>query len=246
VAPDGRIYVSEGSNCRIRRITPADVLAQKLQCSTRLVDVLRPGGCALYDPPVTVHDRMVIHHCCHHATVGCQFTHVACPHCGLQISNKIGNVYYAVNSTTRNGHIIPQCLGTPPPNVAPSATGVLVSTLSMAEYVAQPCFLVATRFLTSDSNSCRAFQGYTYPEVHDQLDVGDTYRFYCPPGCAEEAVSLSEVVVGNDTESQAGVIGDEFYSDLSLICASAAHAGVIDDSGVRGHGSSSGFLCPIF
>jgi glucose/arabinose dehydrogenase len=59
VAPDGRIYVTEGSNCRVRRITPADVLAQNLQCSTRLVDVLRPGGCALYDPPVTVHDRMV-------------------------------------------------------------------------------------------------------------------------------------------------------------------------------------------
>jgi hypothetical protein len=80
----------------------------------------------------------------------------------------------------------------------------------------------------------RAFQGYNYPEIHDQLDVGDTYRFYCPPGCAEDAINLSEVVVGNDTESEAGVIGDEYYADVSRICASAAHAGVIGDSGVRG------------
>lgn len=59
VTADNRMYLAEAANCRIRRVTPADVAAQQLSCSTRLVDVLRPAGCAMYDPPVDQLDVMV-------------------------------------------------------------------------------------------------------------------------------------------------------------------------------------------
>lgn len=39
----------------------------------------------------------------------------------------------------------------------------------------------------------------------------------------------------NDTSITSGVIGHGPYSDLSLICAAAAHTGVIDDLGVSVH-----------
>ena len=59
VTADNRMYLAEAANCRIRRVTPANVAAQQLSCSTRLVDVLRPAGCAMYDPPVDQLDVMV-------------------------------------------------------------------------------------------------------------------------------------------------------------------------------------------
>jgi len=57
VSADNRIYVADTVACRIRRITPSRTVARTLTCTDRLVDVIRPEGCDMYDPPVDNIDR---------------------------------------------------------------------------------------------------------------------------------------------------------------------------------------------
>lgn len=51
-APEGEVYVVDSTSCRLRRVSPAARVAVPVSCGARLVDVVRPGGCASYDPPV--------------------------------------------------------------------------------------------------------------------------------------------------------------------------------------------------
>jgi hypothetical protein len=60
-------------------------------------------------------------------------------------------------------------------------------------------------------------------DVKEQLDDGDVYRFYCPPGCLAMAASLGANVP---------VVGTDIYWEESSICMAAVHAGVINDGGV--------------
>jgi len=48
----GRVFVSDSSSCRLRRITPSEQVAKPIDCSSTLLDIIRPSGCASYDPPV--------------------------------------------------------------------------------------------------------------------------------------------------------------------------------------------------
>lgn len=52
VAADGAVYVADSVTCRLRRLASAEVTAVPVQCSTTLPDVVRPSGCASYNPPV--------------------------------------------------------------------------------------------------------------------------------------------------------------------------------------------------
>ena len=45
---DGRIYISDSSSCRIRRVSAAFDVAQKLSCEETLASVFAPQGCASY------------------------------------------------------------------------------------------------------------------------------------------------------------------------------------------------------
>jgi hypothetical protein len=72
---------------------------------------------------------------------------------------------------------------------------------------------------------CSGLTGFQTFDQKEQTDDGTTYRFWCPSGCGEIAKLASE------TTRQPGVFGSDFYADLSLLCASAIHAGVINDDG---------------
>lgn len=47
----GRMYLADTASCRIRRVSAAELVAQNLTCETRLDDIIRPMGCASYEPP---------------------------------------------------------------------------------------------------------------------------------------------------------------------------------------------------
>jgi hypothetical protein len=56
---DDSVYVADTLTCQLRRVASARVTANNLTCNTRLVDVVRPLGCAAYDTPSDVLDEMV-------------------------------------------------------------------------------------------------------------------------------------------------------------------------------------------
>ena len=105
--PDGHIYVADPVHCRIRRITPARLVAQDVNCTTRLVDVLRPSGCTAYDPATDALD--------------------------FKASDVNFNIHYSANTTEFDGFRIQECLGTPPPDRTISSLERLVSAGSMAD-----------------------------------------------------------------------------------------------------------------
>lgn len=51
-AADGRVYVASSTDCSVRQISPAPLVARAITCSTRATEVLRPSGCASYEQPV--------------------------------------------------------------------------------------------------------------------------------------------------------------------------------------------------
>lgn len=100
MSPDGRVYVADSLQCRIRRVSPSTIVARPVTCTTRLVDILRPSGCWLYDPPVDAFD--------------------------LMLSDVADNIYYQQNQSSALS--IQKCLGTPPPSIGPNSTGLVSST----------------------------------------------------------------------------------------------------------------------
>ncbi|GBG29733.1 Wnt inhibitory factor 1 [Hondaea fermentalgiana] len=98
----GRVYMTDTMSCRVRRVTPASLVAQSLTCDTRLDDIVRPMGCASYEPP---EDALM-----------------------LMASDVMGNIHY--NWETRNegfklegwtqaerafrGRTVHRCQGSPP------------------------------------------------------------------------------------------------------------------------------------
>lgn len=57
-------------------------------------------------------------------------------------------------------------------------------------------------------------------DLNDQT----TFDFECPPGCGAQAAAAA---AGGGSS---GVVGNFTYADISLICATAVHAGVVDDA----------------
>lgn len=52
MSSDGHIYVTDTTNCRLRRLSRSHDVARSITCGTTLTQVLRPSGCSSYDPPV--------------------------------------------------------------------------------------------------------------------------------------------------------------------------------------------------
>ncbi len=97
MSKDGRIFVADALQCRLRRVSSALHIATPVTCKTRMVDMVRPSGCSMYDPPVDVFDRLM--------------TPIA------------DNVFYHENRSTELN--ILRCIGTPPPDIGVTSTGVV-------------------------------------------------------------------------------------------------------------------------
>ncbi|RLN95529.1 hypothetical protein BBJ28_00007480 [Nothophytophthora sp. Chile5] len=52
VAADGRMYTASSTDCSVRQLSPARLVARAVTCTTRATQVLRPSGCASYEQPV--------------------------------------------------------------------------------------------------------------------------------------------------------------------------------------------------
>lgn len=199
MSADTRIYVADTVACRVRRITAADQVVQKLQCTDRGVDVVRPSGCSMYDDPTDGID--------------------------LKATPLSGNIYYNYNQsfvsyngdqTYPEGRKVQPCVGSPEPDIG----------------------------VESNKETLGPYEGTGFQELDEEQDLGDMtlMRFYCPPGCGDDAAALT------DAGESSGVFGNYTYSDVSLVCASAFHAGVIERGvgGIfsmrlrRGYGSRAG------
>ena len=95
---DGIIFILDSGTCRLRRLMPGAQVAEKLNCTTKGVEVIRPSGCTSYDPPVDSRDVMA--------------------------SAVQGNIYYnyydrldydAMDGSEPKGRSIKDCTGSPPP-----------------------------------------------------------------------------------------------------------------------------------
>ncbi len=107
--------------------------------------------------------------------------------CGpVQQSPQFGNVRYSKYNTTsgvRDGRIILPCLGTPPADMSLNFTGVLTSTLSMAECVpVHGCLCMCVCAFTRTRELCVC-------NVHARKGLHSTVVFWlliCMCACARE------------------------------------------------------------
>lgn len=101
---DGKVYVGDSSRCRIRELSVAEAASGKITCETRLVDIFTPSGCGAYEPSVDA--------------------------VGHLVSPVVGFTYYRYDqtivtdtATIEVGRILPQCVGSPPPDTGWTTTG---------------------------------------------------------------------------------------------------------------------------
>lgn len=179
---EGRVYVADTVGCRIRRIASAVQVARPIECRNRMVDIVRPSGCQMYDPPVGGID--------------------------LKATPVTSNYYYNYNETFlmsegdgiyEEGRKVQPCVGSPEWDI-----GVQSSEETLGPY-----------------------EGTGWVVQDKKQDLGDqtVIRYYCPPGC--QVLAQAEEANGRSS----GVFGTGYYTDESLVCAAAVHAGVIDDGG---------------
>ena len=100
MSADGSMYIVDKLSCRLRRASPAESIAQNVSCDSVVTSVIRPSGCASYDPPVDARD--------------------------MKVSAKSGNTYYnhkqlddfrgRFDGEESEGRSIKNCVGSPPPD----------------------------------------------------------------------------------------------------------------------------------
>jgi LCCL domain len=139
--PDGRVYVSDGSRCRIRRLTITTSASQEIQCNTRMVDIIRPPGCNGYDYPKDNTDFLL--------------NNVQ----GAMILNLNVSLFNA----TRIGKRVMECNGVPPPDIGLLANGLPAN--STGGTLESPFFLdedtgVGTHFMVRCPSDCLLPDGH--------------------------------------------------------------------------------------
>ena len=55
VTSDGIAYVADAASCRIRKISPSNLLGETVQCQTTISSIVRPSCRTSYNPPVDEH-----------------------------------------------------------------------------------------------------------------------------------------------------------------------------------------------
>jgi hypothetical protein len=103
----GRIYVSDTSSCRLRRVSTSNAVAIPATCATRLVDVIRPSGCASYDPPLDMRaDRATAKAGAMHYNYGVTYDDPQLP-----------------GQDREAGRLLRKCVGAPPVAAGTASTG---------------------------------------------------------------------------------------------------------------------------
>ena len=121
---DGHVYVADLANCRVRRISAARDTAKRISCDARATDVLRPSGCASYDPPTdALFDKA---------------------------SSFAGNVEY--NRGRNYSRRVMNCLGTPPLVTGLDSTGATLGPREGTEAVSASIDEDATTNVDADVN----------------------------------------------------------------------------------------------
>ena len=173
--PDGIMYVVDAVTCRVRRVSPAQMVAETVDCSMRFTDVIRPQGCQTYDTPVDERDK------------------TASPVFGnIQYNYLYRDVESIYDRLDPVGRTIPACVGVPPP-----------------DQLDKLAWNVSGNLVVDDGRV----------EVKEDTGDGTTIRVNCIAGCLPSSPSTADVR------------GSVFYSDDSLICQAAIHAGVITNTG---------------
>eukprot|EP00947_MAST-08B_sp_MAST-8B-sp1_P005607 g5607.t1 len=202
VTADGAVYVADSANHRVRRIAPQAMVAKDVACTTRFDELVRPTGCASYDPPTDAWD--------------------------LKSSPLNGNIYtnYKTKLTKRDilvqdvagsarnppadaGRREYNCQGSPPLDQGPSSSGVTTGPQD------------GTGWVTVD-----------IPEDYDTMtQIKVRCPAGCGAGVAGSVVG-GGVVGQAGVSAVAGAVpvgrdGAGVYKDTSLVCAAAVHAGVV-------------------
>lgn len=92
VAQDNVVYIVDSASCRIRRVTPIPLVAQRLSCSTTAVSLVRPSGCTSFDQAIDA--------------VGMKVSRVE--------ANIQYNYYWPYSNHKDQGKYIKNCVGSPP------------------------------------------------------------------------------------------------------------------------------------
>lgn len=116
-AADGHVYVADRASCRLRRVSPPRLSVADIRkiralsndaCSTRLVDIWRPDGCAMYDPPVGSRDLKIT----------ARFGHIHYNHASRFVRAKEPGTgrFAETDSPEAFGRAMKNCIGSPPPD----------------------------------------------------------------------------------------------------------------------------------
>ena len=99
VTGDNVAYVADAASCRIRRISPMPLVAEKIDCSTTPQELIRPSGCTSYDPVTDETGRKI-------------------SRVEKNIQYNYGAPYsYDTGNDVDRGKYIKNCVGSPPPDV---------------------------------------------------------------------------------------------------------------------------------
>ena len=92
VTSDNIVHVVDTGSCRIRRLTPIPLAAEKLTCNSNIMNIIRPSGCTSYDQ---ILDNV-----------------------GMKVSRVEANIQYSYSypyeHNKEHGKYIKNCVGTPP------------------------------------------------------------------------------------------------------------------------------------
>ena len=206
-------------------VSPAGYAASSsLTCTSRAVDVaVSPPGCGSADPPVDVEGRMV-------SSVAGPYHWNAVPNAGLEDSGAaaaagvLAASYSASIDTllslsgssggsssggSGSGSWVPFCVGSPPPEVGWSSTGVTAGP--------------------------RLGTPSTLTDVDEDTEQGSQLLLTCPQGCGDDdgAGGGGNTTNGDGNSSGRVVVvvgsygGVPAFSDSTPICAAAAYAGAL-------------------